>query len=361
MAAEGLPLARLSPAHRMMALQGDPPARRVLSAREKAAVIVRYLLAEGTPLPLNQLPDHMQSALAEQMGAMRLIDRATLDAVVAEFMAELEAVGMAFPGGLEGALSVMDGHISQTAASRLRRKAGVSTKGDPWERLITLPADKLIPVILDEAVEVAAVILSKLPVQRAAEILGKLPGDKARRIAFAVSLTGNVDPETVHRIGLAILAQLDSQPPRAFDKGPVERVGAILNISPQVTRDDVLAGLEAEDAGFAEQVRKAIFTYLHIPARIPPRDVPKIIRIVDQTALVAAMAFSQGQEEFEAATEFILANISQRMAQGIREEVAARGKVKEKDAEEAMNLIVSAVRTLEASGELVMIQPEDDD
>ncbi len=360
MAAEGLPLAPFGAGQGLMSLSGDGPMRRVLNPREKAAVIVRYLLAQGAVLPLNQLPDHMQSALAEQMGAMRLIDRDTLDRVVAEFVAELDSVGLAFPGGLEGALSVMDGHISQTAASRLRRKAGVSTKGDPWERLVTLPPDKLLPVIGEESVEVAAVILSKLPVQRAADILGKLPGDRARRIAFAVSLTGNVDPETVHRIGLAILGQIDSQPPRAFDKGPVERVGAILNISPQITRDDVLAGLEAEDAGFAAEVRKAIFTYVHIATRISPRDVPKILRVTDQTALVAAMAWSAGKPDLEPSTDFILSNISQRMAQGIREEVAARGKVKDKEAEEAMNQIISAIRSLEASGELVMVQPEED-
>ncbi len=360
MASEGLPLARITPAQRMMTLPGSDRGSRVLSPREKAAVIVRYLLAEGASLPLSQLPDHMQAALAEQMGAMRLVDRQTLDQVVQEFMAELESVGLAFPGGLEGALSVMDGHISQTAASRLRRKAGVSAKGDPWERLVTLPADTLIPVIEQESVEVAAVILSKLQVQRAADILGRLPGERARRIAFAVSLTGNVDPETVQRIGMAVLAQIDSQPQRAFDKGPVERVGAILNISPAATREEVLQGLEAEDADFAGKVRKAIFTYVHIPARIAGRDVPKIIRLVDQPTLVSAMAYSMGKEELEPATEFILANISQRMAQSIREEIAARGKVKEKDAEEAMNLIIGAIRTLESSGELVMVQPEEE-
>ncbi len=48
------------------------------------------------------------------------------------------------------------------------------------------------------------------------------------------------------------------------------------------------------------------------------------------------------------------------MAQSIREEIAARGKIKEKDAEEAMNQIIGAIRTLESSGELVMVQPEDE-
>lgn len=352
-------LARITPAQRMLSVPGDPGHSRILGPREKAAIIVRYLLGEGAAIPLSQLPDHMQSALAEQMGAMRLVDKRTLDAVVAEFLNELESVGLAFPGGIEGALSVMDGHISQSAASRLRRKAGVGSKTDPWERLVGLTVAQLLPVVEEESVEVAAVLLSKLPVPKAADLLGKLPGEKARRIAFAVSLTGNIDPETVRRIGSAILMQIDSQPPKAFDTGPVERVGAILNISPAVTREDVLQGLEAEDAAFAEQVRKAIFTYVHIPRRIQPRDVPKIIRVVDQAVLVTAMAASVGQAEFEEATEFILSNISQRMAQGLREEMAGRGKVKEKDAEEAMNVIIGAIRDLEASGELVMVQEEE--
>jgi flagellar motor switch protein FliG len=47
------------------------------------------------------------------------------------------------------------------------------------------------------------------------------------------------------------------------------------------------------------------------------------------------------------------------MAQGLREEMAQRGKVKDKDGEEAMNVIIGAIRELEASGELVMIQPEE--
>ncbi len=361
MTEEGQALARIVPARRMMTLAGEVPMPRVLSARQKAAVIVRYMIAEGAKIPLAQLPEHMQQALAEQMGTMRLIDRQTLDSVVSEFLNELDSVGIAFPGGIEGALSVMDGHISQSTASRLRRKAGMNSKADPWERLVALPVPELLPVIADEAVEVAAVVLSKLPVAKAADMLGRLPGDKARRIAFAVSLTGNIDPETVRRIGIAVLAQIDSQPPRAFDTGPVERVGAILNVSPALTREDVLQGLEAEDAGFAEKVRKAIFTWVHIPARIAARDVPKITRILDQAVLVTAMTFAQGKPEMEEASEFILSNISQRMAQGLREEVAARGKVKDKDGEEAMNVVIGAIRELEASGELVMVVLEEEE
>jgi flagellar motor switch protein FliG len=354
MAADHLALARAS------GLRGTAPATpRSLSPREKAAVIVRFLLAEGAAIPLAKLPEHLQAALTEQIGQMRLVDRTTLAHVVDDFLGELEQVGLAFPGGIEGALQVMDGHISANAASRLRRLAGASAKADPWDRLTALPVDRLLPVLGEESTEVAAVMLSKLPVAKSAELLGKLPGEKARRVAYAVSLTGNVDPETVRRIGASLAAQLDAQPPRAFDSGPVERVGAILNVSGAQTREDVLAGLEAEDAGFAAEVRKAIFTFIHLPARILPRDVPKIIRITDQPVLVTALTGAQGIADQAAAAEFLLANMSQRMAQGLREEMAARGKVKEKEAEEAQNAVITAVRQLEAAGELILIRDDE--
>ncbi|MES2916871.1 MAG: FliG C-terminal domain-containing protein [Pseudomonadota bacterium] len=352
-----VPLARIIPERRVA--QVTPLPRRVLTPRQKAAVIVRYLLSDGSALPLSSLPEHMQAALAEQMGQMRLVDRSTLDEVVSEFLAELESVGLAFPGGIEGALTMMDGHISQSAAQRLRRMSSTSSKIDPWERIMALPGDRLLPILVNEAVEVGAVMLSKLPVAKAAELLGKLPGDRARRVAFAVSLTGNVDPETVRRIGAALLAELDNQPPRAFDIGPVERVGAILNVSPSLTRDDVLQGLEAEDAVFAAEVRKAIFTFVHIPTRLNPRDTPKITRLVEQPQLVTALAAAMGKPGLEEAAEFILANISQRLAQGLREEMGTRGRVKDKDAEEAMTAIIGAIRSLETSGEITLIQPED--
>ena len=349
-------LARITPMERFARVDAAP---RGLTAREKAAVIVRLLMAEGAPLPITSLPEHMQAALTEQMGHMRLVDRTTLGAVVAEFMGELEEVGLSFPGGIEGALSMMDGHISTTAANRLRRLAGASAKADPWDRIMELEADRLLPALNEESVEVAAVMLSKLPVPKAADLLGKLPGDRARRVAFAVSMTGNVDPETVRRIGLSLAAQLENRPARAFDGDPVERVGAILNVSPAFTREDVLKGLEETDAAFAEQVRRAIFTFIHIPARLAPRDVPKLVRLVEPVALVTALAGSASDAAKLAAAEFVLANMSQRMSQSLREEMEARGVVKEKDAELAMNAVITAVRQLEATGEVVLIREEE--
>jgi len=140
-----------------------------LDTRQKAAIIVRFLLQEGADVPLAQLPEDLQTALTQQMGAMRYIDRATLQDVVGEFADELEAMGLTFPRGLAGALTALDGKISPQTAARLRKEAGVRQTGDPWEFIRALPVDKLVPIIERESTEVSAVLLSKLAVPKAAE------------------------------------------------------------------------------------------------------------------------------------------------------------------------------------------------
>ena len=132
------------------------------------------------------------------------------------------------------------------------------------------------------------------------------------------------------------------------------RVGAILNVSAAVTRDEVLSGLEQEDAAFAEEVRRKIFTYAHIPTRLSPRDVPKLLRVVDPSMLVTALTFGGAE-----VGDFLLTNISQRMAQSLREEMAERGPIRPKDGEAALSGVVAAIRQLEAAGEVSLVLPEE--
>lgn len=326
---------------------------RRLSRKQKAAIIVRLLLSEGVALKLSDLPETMQTELAQQMSSMRFVDRITLKSVVDEFVGEIETVGLSFPSGLEGALSLLDGTIGADTAARIRKAQGFDRSADPWATIAGMDPALMLPILEEESDEVAAVVLSKLKVATSAALLGQIPGPRARKLAYAISLTGGIEPDVVDRIGRAVVDRIAAQPPRAFDDGPVERVGAILNFAPGATRDEVLTGLDEDDAGFAEEVRRAIFTFANIPERIDARDIPKIMRDVDQAILITALAGATGP--LEPVAEFILAALSKRMADQIRDEMSNLGTVKPKDAEEAMNTIITAIRDLEGAGEILLI------
>ena len=111
---------------------------------------------------------------------------------------------------------------------------------------------------------------------------------------------------------------------------------------------------------FADEVRKAIFTFANIPQRISPRDLPTILRRVDQAVLLTALA-SATQSGMEDVAEFIFANISARLGDQMKEEMTDLGTVKPTDGEDAMTEIVRVIRDMETKGELILLEVEYDE
>jgi flagellar motor switch protein FliG len=300
------------------------------------------------------LPESKQTELAVQIARMAPVDQETVHAVADEFANEIERIALSFPQGLNGALGLLDGFLSEGATSRLRKMAPVDARRNPWDQINKIDTARLVPYLENEALEVAAVIVSKLSTTKAADLLGLLPGDLARRIAIAISRTSGVSPTVVHRIGASLAEQLDARPITAFETGPVARVGAILDNAPSALRNHLLSGIESEDEAFATQVRAAIFTFANIAERISPRDVPRIQREIENAdlTLAAAGASSDGDKN---SVEFILENISNRMADSIRDEASERQQVREDEVEAAMMRIVATIRNLESLGEIYFV------
>jgi len=138
-----------------------------LSPRQKAAVIVRLVLAEGEDIDLARLPPALQTELAQEMALMGVIDRETRNAIVSEFCDRLESIGLSFPGDIDGTLDLLGGHLSADTTDRLRRMAALNGTGDPWDRIAAMTPALLAELARAEAVEIAAVMFSKLPVPRA--------------------------------------------------------------------------------------------------------------------------------------------------------------------------------------------------
>lgn len=330
-----------------------------LTRIQKAAVVYRMLGSLGMSLPPGSLTPEEEAQLAAEMETLDGVDPAELAATIDEFLLALapESEG----GGEALALPIMPELPMIEPLGMMGGGALDEPAPDPWETVLGKEDSALLEVLQAESPEVGAIIMSKLKVSRAADLLGGLPGPLARRITYAVSLVSEVTPRTVERIGEALAAELGREAPRAFAGGPVERVGALLNFSRAATRDDVLEGLDERDPPFAEAVRKSIFTYFNIPARVGVRDVPKVLRKVDQSVLVTALAASAGSEEAQKTADFILANISQRMAETIRGEVQDIGAVKPADGEAAMTAVVAAIRELEEAGEIYLVAEEEEE
>ncbi|WP_134681191.1 FliG C-terminal domain-containing protein [Paracoccus ravus] len=334
-------------------------ASQKLTERQKAAIIVGVVLGEGDEIDLSRLPASAQAGLAQEMSLMGLIDRDTRNAVITEFCDRLDAIGLSFPGDIDGTLDLLESHLSADTSDNLRRLAALNGAGDPWDRIAMLAPRILAELARTEALEIAAVMFSKLPVPRAAEVFAMLDPERSRQIAYAISLTGMVEAPSLRKIGQALIHAADAIPRPALEGKPAEKVGAILNSSTAATRDNVLDGLDAQDSDFAGKVRRTIFAWPNIPERIDLRDVPRIVREIDATVLAKAMAGAEGKDA--PTVEFLFSALPTRLADTIRDEIEGLGKVLATDSEEARDQLIATIRRMESDGELFLVAAQIED
>ncbi len=337
------------------------PSSHVTQSR-KAAMVVQMLLREGGDLPLTELPEDAQARLTKELGALNVIDRATLHSVAEEFARDLSDVALTPPGSIEAALKSLEGRISPATVSRLREEAASQEGSDPWAMVLALEVEDMVAITTAESAEVSAILLSKLPTAKAAKLLGLLNGPDARRIAFAISKTTGIRPDSITRIGTGLAQNYCGAPLPAFSDTAESRIGAILNSTAAATREDILEGLLAEDTEFGEGVRKSIFTFADIAARVSVQDVPKIMRDIDPGELVRALASAtKAGGKLEPSASHLLDNMSKRMAENLREEMAEVGALKQADAEAAQNAVVTAIRDAADGGVITLVEPDEDD
>lgn len=330
-----------------------------LTGTQKAAIIVRVLLAEGVDFPFGAIPSQDQTEMTRALASLRLIDRPTMCAVVEEFVEMLEQVGLSFPDSLEEALKLLDGKLDAQATKQLRALARGGDGADPWTDIELADDAELLRILQQESTVVGAVVLSKLSTEKAAGLLAALPGDLAQVLALAVARTETIAPEAVARIGAALAEQLRDKPARAFASPSTRRVGEILNSTAAGLRDELLQGLERSDAAFATGVRKAIFTFQDIPARVNPRDVASVVRAVAEDDLRLILA---AQDPGCTPTiEFLLSNMSKRLAEGLREDAATLPRPTAKALDAAQSRVAGAVRAMADAGTITLIKHEEED
>ncbi len=327
-----------------------------LTSQQKAAVIVRLLLGQGVSPGVAKLPTRHQAKLAHTISGLGHIDRATLAEVVRDFTHRIDNLALSFPENLSETLEILSPFLADGVRDNLTAQAELGS--DPWSRVSKQPVSRLRPLLDSESAEVCSVLLSKLSVAKAAELLSDLSEERAQILAYTVSLTETITPDLVERIGAHVATILDAQPTQAFTKTAAERIGAILNSTPQAARDMVLDGLNTRSAPFASDVRKSIFAFPHIAMRLKPGDAPLVVRKVDAETLSVAIA--AGLSSAPLSVEFLLENISKRLAEQLRDEAEGLGTPKPAEGEAAMADVVAVIRDLEAAGEISLLPPPED-
>jgi flagellar motor switch protein FliG len=336
-----------------------PAAHRRLTRQQKAAIIIGALGIDAAGPLLEQLDEGALRSFTAAMSSLRRVDPETVRHTIAEFLDAIRAEESVVRGGLNRAREVLEPHVTDNVLSRLLDDVDMPSVNNVWKKLAKVPEDALADFLAREHPQTAAVILSKLSSEHAAKVLNRFEPDRARDIVMGITRTQSLDPNVIEAIGVSVsrdfLAGIQHGTPR---RNPAERVGAIMNLASTEIRDFVLDHIEEVQPEFAEEVRRKMFTFEDVPRRVEARDIATIVREVERDTMLRALRYST--DTAPEAVDFILGNISSRVAEQYRAEMAEIDKIRRRDGEAAQAEVVAKIRELEARGELRLLAPEEE-
>lgn len=332
----------------------SPAGKDALTRAQKAAVIITALPPEEAGSLLSQLGEKHIKAYVKATKQLQRIPALLLERVIVEFLDSMSDGNLNI--GPDSAQEILSRIMSPEAVSSVINEA-TGVKRSVWEEIRDVPKEAIAGFVSREHPRAASIVLSRLPPESAAAVLALLDADTSERIVGLLKDLTDVEKPVLEMIGEVLRAELLGG--RNGDrKEPDALVGAIFDNLTESTRDPLMKSLTESSPEFAKAVAKKMFLFDDVSSRIKPRDVPTLTRVVDQNVLKTAIAYARSRNS--EVPEFITGNMSRRLAEQLEEEIAEMPAVSPRAGEAAEAELVKALKGLVASGEIQIVNPDEE-
>ncbi len=328
---------------------------RELSGRQKAAILLITLGPEYSAEVYKNLNEDEIEQLTFEIANMHRIDNDDKGKVMEEFHQMAIAQEYISHGGIEYAKDILDKAYGQQKALEVINRLSATLQIRPFDFARKSDATQILNFIQNEHSQTIALILSYLQPEQASLILSSLPQEKQADVARRIALMGSSSPEMISQVEQVLEQKLSSTFQQDYTSaGGIESIVQILNGVDRGTERTILDTLEIDDPELAEEIKKRMFVFEDI-VTLDARSIQRVIRDVENSDLQLALKVAS-----EDVREVIYKNMSTRMVETFKEEMEYMGPVRLRDVEESQTKIVSTIRRLEETGDIIIARGGDD-
>lgn len=327
-------------------------AQPTLDTAEQAAVVLALLGDKSLGSLSGRLSPSNKTRFAAALERLAGVDPKEQQAIAGAFAKRLAAQRAGIHGGtavverLSGQLYGEDDEEPASAEPELPKTF--------WERVEALGAKTIAEFLEDCPIPAVATTLGALPEAFAAEVVAQLPNKAGIASVVKLAATASANPvalSAVERmVSDAFFGEKASSAP--VDTERADRIAGLLNRMTTARREAVLAALPDElDDAMMSAVNERVLGFDDLADRLPRNVVPIIFREADEPQLLTALAYATKRGSKTA--EYLLANISQRLADQLKDRLPA--DISEDDGEKAQAGIVGFVLGMVERGEAELL------
>lgn len=330
-----------------------------LSSIQKAAVILTAIGPEMAADFLKELDENMLTRTALAISQLDKVPEETLDAVIAEFLLSI-GTDDEVQGGFATARRLLSQVLDEQAIEKIMYDVEGGDARAAWKKLNECTNAQLSAFIGAEHPQTAAVILSEIRPDKAAGVIERLDSEFAQQAVFRLSRVPSLDSDVAEMVEQVITRDfLSAIQKTKRSRKPAEVIAGLMNNLTSETREKFLEQLQDQKPTLAQEVIRTMFTFTDIRSRVEPRDVSVLVKELDEPMLLQALKF--GAQTGNASTEFILGNMSKRLAERLREDVESMPDLSPRDGEAAQQDLVREIQELAKRGTISLIEEEGPD
>jgi len=328
---------------------------RTLTGTEKAAIFMLALGDEHTTEIFKLMDDEEILEISQTMAGLGKVDAQIVERLFVDFAEQMSSAN-ALMGTQESterllAKTGMSAEKIEQIMEEIRGPAGRTM----WEKLTNVNEEILANFLQKEYPQTVAVVMSKISTDHAARVLAMLPDNFALEVIHRMLRMEAVQRDVLDDVERTLRTEFMSNLARTARQDSHEVMANIFNNFDRSAEQGFMEMLEKTVPDSAEKIRGLMFTFEDLQ-RLDPSAIQTLIRACDKEKLPPALKGAT-----ESLGDMFFANMSERAAKIMKEDMAAMGPVRLKDVEEAQQYIVTVAKDLESRGEITIASGAEED
>jgi flagellar motor switch protein FliG len=317
------------------------------AGRRKAAAFLLSLDSETAAQVLQRMSERDVTMVSEEMSRMRELSGSDVERTLLEYNAAAGSEQVAVAPMIQ---AILERALGKEKAKDLLEKIRRQTKdAQPFRSLTSLDARQISTLLRGEHPQVLALVISYLEPEVASELIKGLEDDMRYEVIKRIAATEEMPAELVRQVDEMLEVRAYSMGSHFSDSTGALRfktVAHMLNISDPSVSKSVMDRLNREAPNIANEIQALMFVFDDL-RKIGDRDMQKLLSEIDKADL--ALALKGAAPEL---SEKLLANLSSRARDNIKEEMEMLGPRPLSDVEEAQKRILQQVRAMEERGDI---------
>lgn len=319
------------------------------SEAERAAVILMLMDDDEAAGLLGQLDPAELQMVGERMIALGEIGPDRIASAIEGFVRHADSTGLSAHDRPEQVRTRMTRALGEVKADSIMQRIAPGERPMSLEMARWLAPQVLLVLVENEHPQAIAVLLLLLETEPAAELLAMLPAKLQPDLVERIARMRKVSSHALAMLDEILSSRIGERfGPSALALGGAREAAELVNMSAASVGKMVIPAISQRDADLARAIEAEMFTF-EMLFELDPMAMGRLLRDVENEVLVDAL-----KGLAEDLRDPFFAAMSSRAADGVRDEIEDRGRLKLEDVRIAQRAMVTKARELSDAGEIAL-------